>query len=307
MNTSEQRDISQTAGTCCDLCGYSRTGISAESRCPECGEVPAIISVGSLIEQYRSAGEMYWLRAVGVGLVVFVGAWVVCFVVVLAMPVGTCSLPAVSFVGPKVCTTALLMRMATDEPGNWGVVGTVAVMVELAGVWLLTERQSVRGDHEAHWSLRRMTRWTAVICVGGMLGRMLGYDGTINSEWSDRLNLWISLGVGELPANLVLYLYLRQLARKLDVRRAGRGFDICAWAVPVVIAASVAVVFVQPYEEGMPYRAWRIICGVFGIGTTAVGVVAFGAVGQLMVAVVGAGFGDWVGGFGAGARRGLRE
>jgi hypothetical protein len=294
MSTSEKAGLSQQTESVCDYCGYSRRGIPREARCPECGEVPTIVPVADVIEQYRSAGHIYWLRAVAVGLVLLMGAWAVSLVVMLYMPLGSFTLAGVSFPGPKIQTTTLLNRPMSDVPNSWGAVGAMTVLAELAGVWLLTERQSMRGDNEPFWNLRRVTRWTAVICVGGMLGRMLGYDADIDNEWAKRLNLWISLAVGEFPANLMLYLYLRQLARRLDVRRAMRAFDVSAWAVPIVIAASIAVVFAEPFSDDMPYRGWRIICGVFGIGATSVGIVAFGAVSNLTVAVVWTAFGGWM-------------
>jgi hypothetical protein len=303
MSTS---GISGLAEAVCDYCGYSRRGIAPDSRCPECGEVPpALIPVRSLLEQYRSAGELYWLRCVGIGLLALLVASFVCLMVALIIPVWqvSLSLPAVNFVGPKIHVVALLQRSVKQQPGPWGVTGTVWALIGLAGVWLITERRSVRGDEEAFWSLRRITRWTAVICVGASLGRLLGYElDPVETEDTSRLNVVLSIIGGELPVNLLLFLYLRKLAARLSVRRALKALDFCAWAVPGVMAVAAVLAVVQKYDHDLPLDGWRFLCAGYGIATVGVGMIALGAVCQLMAATLYAGFGSSIGSLERGVR-----
>src|SRR5580704_17326299 len=200
MNTSERAEVSPQSELFCDLCGYSRRGIPREARCPECGELPTLIPVESLLEQYRSAGELYWLRSVAVGLGLLLAASGVCLAVALVMPVYGFSLAAVSFVGPKIGAVALIERSLGSAPGPWGVAGVMGLLAQLAGVWFLTERRSVRGNEESFWTLRRIARWTAVICVGAAVGRLLGFDSNgIGDDGAVRSKLYFCLIVGELP------------------------------------------------------------------------------------------------------------
>jgi hypothetical protein len=294
MSTS---GISGTSEAVCDYCGYSRTGIALDSRCPECGELPsALIPIRSLLQQYRSVGELYWLRCVGIGLLTLFVTSFVCLTVAMIEPMWSLSLSATNFVGPKVHVVVLLQRSVKDQPGPWGVTGTVATLIGLAGVWLITEQRSVRGDEEPFWSLRRFTRWTAVICVGAALGRLLGYDlDPVDTTETSRLNLLISIVGGELPVNLLLYLYLRKLASQLNVRRAVKKFDLCAWAVPGVIAASVVMALVEKVEHELPFDGWRCLCAGYGVAAMSVGMIAIAAVSQLMATTLYAGFGGAIG------------
>jgi hypothetical protein len=289
--------ISRTSAAVCDYCGYSRIGIAPDSRCPECGELPsALIPVRSLLEQYRSAGELYWLRCVGLGLAALFIASFVCLTVALIMPMSSLSLSAINFLGPKVHVVALLQRSVKQEPGPWGVTGTAWALIGLAGVWLITERRSVRGDQESFWSLRRNTRWTAVICVGAALGRLLGYElDPVESTETSRLNLLVSIIGGELPANLLLYLHLRKLARQLNVRRAIKAFDFCAWAVPSVIAAGILMALIEKYALDLPLDGWRCLSAAYGVVAVGVSMIAIGAMCQLIATTFYAGFGNAIG------------
>ena len=131
--------------------------------------------------------------------------------------------------------------------------------------------------------MRRLARWSAVLLSGGVLGVLLG--GFSISYYSSRnmdRALLGSVALAELPANTLLYMYLRQLARRLGDRRAGALFDLCALLVPAAIAGGAALLVLNvTWGEHVSRRPWQLMTAVYGAAAVAGGVVATVAVVRL--------------------------
>ncbi len=281
------------AEACCDACGYPRRGLPANARCPECGEpAPQLISAAvSVVAQ--TTGELYWLRAVAVGLLLLLLSSISALQVALVMPIGSFSLGAVNFPGPKVHAAALIQRSIGGQPGPWGVAGTLAVFFNLTAVWLLTERRSLRGDMEGLFSLRRLTRWFPLITVGGLAGMLLsGADPYVppRGDVSGMLLIY-AVVVCELPSNALLYLYLRRLAGQFQNPRAAALLGFCVWIIPALMIAGAILIGIDSFQEDFPPHVWKILSAGYGGAAVAAGAAATAAVGYLLVTAAFAAFG----------------
>ena len=271
----------------CHVCGYSRRGIPAAGLCPECGEPPSPpVSIGeatSALALAKTQSDQAWLWCVGLGLVLLVASSVSALRVALVMRSGDASVGAVNVPAPKVWATALVHRSVGDRPGEWGIAGTLAVLGCLVAVWMVTEPQSLRAAEESAASVRRAARWAAVLLTGGGLGVLLGgYDVPYGSSARATRALLVAVALVELPANTLLYLHLRGLARRLRDRRAEAWLDWCAWLVPAAVAGGAALLVMNDVRDrGETVRAWRYATAAYGAAAVCCGVAATAAVARL--------------------------
>ena len=286
----------------CDACGYPRRGLDADARCPECGEPALKVPVnnnGSSVESLfddplRSPSELLWLRLTAIGLVILLAYWLAALQVTLIMPIGSFSLGAMNFAGPKLNLAATVQRSIGRQAGEWGVLGCSAAFMEAIGIWLVTTARFADSRGEPTFSLRSITRWSAMLAVGATLGLVLSNDGeTLLMPMSNQtggLLIWAIL-LGELPVNTLLYLYLLRLSRTLHSRRAAKMFFACAWMVPAVTFGGVLLVTIDIRRAVAPEPLWYVITAVYGASAVATAAGAVTGVLHLLGTTALAGFG----------------
>lgn len=291
-------------GPSCHVCGYSRLGLPSQGLCPECGEPPspelsraiAFPQATAELTLAKTQSERAWLACVGVGLVLLVVSSISALRVALVMRSGAVSVAAVNMPAPKVWAASLIQRSVGNRPGEWGVAGTVAVLGCVLGVWLVTEPQSLQPRNESPVSIRRLARCASVILTGGLLGVLLG-GYTIPYGWSNSASkaLLVAVALVELPANTLLYLHLRGIARRLRDRRAETLLDTCVWLVPAVVAGAAALIVMNRAWNGESrlddvsgLHPWRLATAGYGAAAVVCGVVATAAVVRLVAATLGA-------------------
>jgi hypothetical protein len=293
----------------CDVCGYPRIGLPGEALCPECGEPPPRRAVetprGSRRARHApadapTAGSLSHARAVGVGLLLLVVSSVSALSVTLVMDVGPMTIPALNVPAPKLHAAALVQRSIGGRPGPWGVSGTTAALLAVLGIWLVTTPRSLTADEEPALSLRRLARWTPIVAVGGALGLLLSGAEPYLYPRGDTIPGWIALMVlgCELPANGLVYAYLRRLSAEFGDRRASAALDRCAWAVPVATALAGAIIVYAAVQQSARATAhWpvsaRVGAGVYAAAAMGAGAGATAGVLRLLGTVSAVAFSGW--------------
>jgi len=290
----------------CPECGYDRTGLPAAARCPECGEAASNATDDSA----------HW-RVTAVGLLLLIVASIGALRVALVMPVGPLSLAAVNVPCPKVGAASLVQRTIGGHPGPWGVAGTVWVLLAIVGTWLITEPRSARGTEEKFVSLRKLARWWPIVTGGAALGILMSGVTVYTDPMGVRVAWVVALIVAlcEFPSALLLYLHLRDVARRTGDRRSPGQLAACAWAVPIavglaaLIVAGAAVARAAAQEQyewsaalgrtggGFGDLEWptafRAAMGAFGAVALGAGIAATAAVARLLALAAARGFGPW--------------
>jgi hypothetical protein len=169
-------------------------------------------------------------------------------------------------------------------------------MLSALALYLLTEPRVLRDQNESAWSLRRRARWVGLLGLGGFGGLLLsGFDPTISYRGAVSINLFaIGVCCCELPANALLYLYLRDLSRRLTDRRATMGLGVCVLAVPALSFIAVLLLALGSLERSALSTAWRLSIMVYGAAALAAGVIGTTAVVRLAWVVTVAAFGGWI-------------
>ncbi len=277
-------------GICCDVCGYPREGLPVDALCPECGEVAPAFASGSRVPD-RTVGQLAWIRIVAVGLWMLLISSVGALQVALITPAYQYSVGTINFPGPKVHASSMVQRNIGGQPGPWGVSGILWAMGSVVGVWLITERRAMDGSLENGFSLRAATRYTAVITGGGALGLLLSQPDVYIAPGSTvSLSVYLIVVVFcELPANILLYLYLDRLAKRFEERRSAPTFNACQWLVPIVIVGGAILLLTAHAASNPPGGVWRAAAVLYGCVALAAGVAATAAVGRLALVAAAAG------------------
>jgi hypothetical protein len=243
----------------------------------------------------RTQNELLWLRSLAIGLAIFLIYSFLALQVTLIMPVGSFELAAVNFPGPKLNATTPIQRSIGGQPGEWGVAGTMATLMQVAGIWLITMRRSVRGDWEPAVSLRSAARWVSILGAGGLVGLALSGSGEFIPPMSDQCGgiLICAILLAELPANALVYLYLRRIARQLESKRAEQILNWCIWIVPALTISAALLIFGDVHRDSAPPLAWHLMTGVYGAIAVGTSAAATAAVLLLLATSTAAGFGGW--------------
>jgi len=300
----------------CDVCGYPRIGLPEGALCPECGEpppAPTSAPTNAPVRRDRSArrsadgpvdartdGQLAHVRAVALGLLLLVVSSISAFSVTLIMDVGPLTIPSINVPAPKLHAAAFVQRSIGGRPGPWGVSGTNAALLAVLAIWLITTPRSLTADEESAISLRRLTRWTCVVTVGGALGLLLSGVETQIYRSGDSVAGWIALMVlfCELPANGLLYAYMARLSAECGARRASAALDRCAWGVPIVTGlAGAIIVYAAVQHSARVSSTWpasaRVGAGIYAAAAVGVGAGATAGVLRLLVATWSLAFGTW--------------
>lgn len=271
----------------CPGCGYSRMGLPAGARCPECGEFPSP-SIKPLMLELRGAArdraEQAWLASVTAGLVLLVISSIAALKVALIMPLGGLVLIAVNAPGPKLWAASLLQR-SIGQPGEWGVMGTVAVLGNVLAVWLITEPRTQR-DGEGLLSIRAAARWSCVLGAGALAGVLLGHYPISRSwGWDGLPILIVAVALIELPANTLLYIYLSHLAKRFDSAggRAAALLGTAAVLLPLTCAIGAGISFFRGQMHDQPVVPWRFAQAAYGALAMATGMLMCAGVLRLLV------------------------
>ena len=291
------------AEACCDVCGYPRRGLSPDSKCPECGSPPPLMAVLGLgpqgvsnLTQSLTQSELRWLRIIAIGLLGFVVYSLLALRVTLIMPIGSFELGALNFPGPKLNGTTPVQRAIGGQPGEWGVAGSMAMLLQVAAIWLLTERRALRGDWEGTFSIRSCARWVSILTAGALLGIALSGTGEYIPPKSDSDGgfLICAIMLCELPANALIYLHLKKLAVQLECKRAEALLRVCVWIVPAIIFGGAVLIGIDIFRDTEPGSYWHVVTAGYGAAAIATGAAATAAVGYLLATAMAAGFGSWM-------------
>ena len=276
--------------TRCPACGYLRHGLSTAALCPECGWDPA--EPDEVARPHDDAAG--WSRAVAAGIVLLVTTSLTLLGVTLVMRFREGwggSLPVVNFPGPKVWAAALVQRTVGNQPGYWGVTGTVAALQGMAAVWLVTVPQADPARIEALFSPRRLARWGTVLMFGAGFG-LLTAEANV-AWWGDDAReqyFLLLIAAVELPGTALLYLHLRTLAGRDETAR--RGLTAVAVGAPALIGLATLMLLAGdawgPRRNDLPQQ---LIVAAYGAAAVGLGLVALTCLARLFVAHAAAGFG----------------
>jgi hypothetical protein len=271
----------------CDVCGYPRRGLAEASRCPECGAAPpAIVAVPRVIAHVRTRAELRWTRTLALGLIVLLVSWVFALRVVLVVPTESLSITALNVPAPKLATVATVQRAVGGYPGPWGVCGDLAVLGSLVGVWMITAARSARSTEEPMAPLRQLLRWVAMVSGGLAFGATLCEVGLWPGDAPLRNVIFLSVLLSEIPTAALLYLYLRQLAQRLEDGRAAVALERAAWYVPLLMAGSLSYAVVLYYVlDGKVTGLSRMVGTALGAASVVAGVAALGGYSRLTLTV----------------------
>src|SRR5687768_10936843 len=273
--------------THCHACGYSRLGLHAGARCPECGESPAPPIAPIMLDvagAARDRAEQTWLATVATGLALLIVSSVAALKVALIMPLGGLALIAVNAPGPKLWAASLLQR-SIGRPGEWGVMGTVAVLGNVLAVWLITERRALHDAGDGIFSIRAAARWSCVLGCGALAGVLWGhYPITRSWGWDALPVLAAAVGLVELTANTLLYVHLRRLAARFEPAggRAAALLGTAAALLPVTCAVGVGISLVRGHMQDQPVVPWRYAQAAYGALAMATGMLMCAGVLRLL-------------------------
>ena len=276
----------QTAALRCAACNYPRVGIAPAALCPECGHDPLEAPLPSA----RLDSEAWWARGVMAGLLVlglasFVMLGVTAYMRFRADWGG--SLPILNYVGPKIWGAGLLQRSIGTAPGAWGVDGTRFGLLAAVGVWLITLPRPAERDGEPLWSLRRLCRWGTLVPLGAVLGLLLSEDGVLAWEDGARDDYHLLLlSVVELPATMLLYLYLRHIAVALKDRALATSLRWVSALIPAVMAGAVIVMLAgDAWQDARQELVQQAIVAFYGAACVGVSMLGLAACCRLLLAL----------------------
>lgn len=230
----------------CGYCGYNLRGLGRDANCPECGR-PAGESLDPPAAAIRCPpAQVRWARLILLGVALWLVGTFGSIGVVLAMPFsdqfgGT--VPRLNYLGPKVWAVSLMQRGLGYAPGPWGNHGVTAGLAVCVGIVLLTSSPTLSTWRDPLLSVRTWARWLPMLLFGGFLGLTLGCEG-VHQDDPQVTKFILAAVVGvELPATVLLYWHLRDLARRLALPSAAWTFTWAAGAVALLtIAAAVTLV-----------------------------------------------------------------
>jgi hypothetical protein len=255
----------------------------------------AAADVTSLTQSITQA-ELRWLRTIVIGLFGFLIYSLAALQVTLIMPVGSFELGAMNFPGPKLNGTTPIQRAIGGQPGQWGVAGTMAMLFQVAAIWLLTERRTLRGTWEPTFTVRSAARWVSILAAGALLGAALSGAGEFIPPMSDGCGgfLICAIVLCELPANALIYLHLRRLAEQLGNKRAELLLRVCVWMVPALTLGGAMLIGIDIARHSPPDSLWHLVTSGYGATAVATSAAATAAVGYLLATTMAAGFGGWI-------------
>jgi len=268
----------------CSQCGYDRAGLSPRQPCPECGHEDSVITHGTPSWQAdRLQAWAVWIGLVG-WLIVTPSLWWVVLMMDFRAEFGG-AIPLLNYPGPKVWAVTALQRSVGRQPEFFGTFGATRTLINLVMIWLITWPGLT--DEGAIWrNWRLLGRWLAALGTGAFLSF------TMVSRYLEVYQpgfwKWVFAGVlaAELPATVLIYLYLAQAARALRQQRVARTLVRVAWVAGVLMLVSLMILPVGAALEDMAGLAWAsIFFAVYGAVAVGASMSAMMAMAQLAAAV----------------------
>jgi hypothetical protein len=268
----------------CAHCGYNLRGLNRNGCCPECGR-----SVDESIEPtepvWYSSAQVRWARLVLVGVALLVIGSVMGLGVVLMMSFseefgGT--LPRANFIGAKVAAVPLLQRALGYGPGEWGHTGVCGGLMVCAGLVLVTTPPTLRQWQDPLLSWRPWARWAPLALFGGFFGLTLGCEGVHPSDPQVRKFMLAGIIGVELPASMLLYWLLYDLARRLALPSAARAMLLSIPAIAVLmIGAALMVMFGRTLRFDRNDFPLQLTVATYGAVSVCAAAVSLGALTQI--------------------------
>lgn len=254
----------------CASCGYNLRGLAGDGRCPECGA-----SVARSLEIHLNPiapAQIFWARTVLAGLILWLLLTPACLCIALFVDSRFLwfQLVNVNFPGPKLWAVPMAQSQVGNASSPFGFVGTVLPLLVLMACFMITTPRTHRGGPERLFSLRRWTRWTAVVTSGGFFGVCVGFKPLDLSIMEVALMVFGAIATVELPGTVLLYLYLADVARKLELVETSVGIRICGLVAAAVMTASAVLLLLglTPLSIGNPSL---MVVGMWCAGAIAVG------------------------------------
>lgn len=231
----------------CITCGYNLRGLESTGYCPECGTL--IQRSIDLREQEASIAPRVWARMVLAGLVV----WMLLTPYFLATTLWaaggfsdrTPRLPWVNYPGPKLWATHLLQSIEWSGLGGPSVfIKQALVLVLVTAIYLLTWPIRPTSGIEQPFTLRTSARWACLLLTCGMLAININVWRILDGTGSPIVGTSVIFAV-ELPCTLLLYLYLSNLALRLDLQQESVWLRLCGWAAAGSMVVSVILIAME--------------------------------------------------------------
>jgi hypothetical protein len=273
------------AAAVCHECGYPRRGLAESSVCPECGAAPQRSRAATRGLPTLNITQHGQIRLVWLGLLLLMYATFYSIQLAVVMNYEQLSLHAINLPTPKVAAVTLVQREIGGRPGPWGTMGWTCVLFQLVAVYLITVPTIRSTANEAWLSLRRVTRWTALVCTAALMGFMLSH-GQVHIpllSWYTWDLLIYALVIGELPANLFLYLYLARIADNYRMPRVARTMRALAWIGVGVRVLCVAIILYPFPTEVLRDQTQSLVLATIACFAIPAAVVGWAAVLNLML------------------------
>jgi hypothetical protein len=274
----------------CVGCGYSLRGLSAESRCPECGK-PVLDSTHDRPPPRvtRATREWAWVVLAGLALLL----WIVPTQIetILSMRFGYGlggASPRLNLPAPKIWAVPMLQRSIGYRPEALGVGGTMASLLAVASLFLITTRRTQADWYERVLSLRKLARWVPIFLTGGWLGFMMNMEYLNSDDIAIAKFTTVGIACVELPGTALLYLYMRQLALRLEMPSLARAIAWTVVASSVLFIAGSLMMAMQYYdaEVNRKHIQWQIAAATYMSACVATSIAMIGVTLRLVVALL---------------------
>jgi hypothetical protein len=220
----------------CLSCGYDLRAAAAGEKCPECGFAVA----DSVAGHARTAGRWAWKVRLGLLLLLSTMPLLMpCALTYSELASAGLPLTLLNFPGPKAWGGPLV-RFGSDyiESGVLIAIGA-GIIINTLGVWLVAAPGRTPGERPL--SMRRWLRVYIMAAVPCVWSLMMPWFMSLPAD--DRYHAMIAVVLIELPATVMLYLYLGRVARNelRDPALAKRAARLAWLAAGLQALAAVAL------------------------------------------------------------------
>jgi hypothetical protein len=193
----------------------------------------------------------------------------------------------VNFPGPKVWAVPIIRFAVGPADGSLIYFLSVLSPLLIAGAVYLVTWPRQAHQRERLFSLRRVARVSTAVLSGGIFGVLLAMV-PVNTVAQQLSMAMLAIASVELPCTIVLYLYLSNVARTMELPDEAMFLRICAIAIG---AASLAALFIGlgPQRPRMLAREapFQVLFWCYGAVTVTTAIVAYASLVRVAAAIWG--------------------